>query len=476
MRGSIFSFVAAIFMMFTLIAMSLIVSGTYIAYNRAITVASEAAALTAARDLSTIVIADPHFGWVALTDWPAGNKTVSPAGEPIPIVGINTILSTCRSNLIIAQNLGNQEMQTLALSDINYANQTAQALQAACAQSLMPTATKRPVNRDGSTVNAYADAQSTFLSNLPAALQKQRLVSFNLSLGWLSGNCTSGSPVPQPASLNNTPANLVAPDGSYMAFVDVPTGGQDFYFAGLSKPTSLVSPNQFLPPDGKRLCSAVRVDAALNTRLSMFKSDDPNGWTVNGAACALPGSNPDLVQPAVMAIVSQSSLPPGITSVCDVTGSNALASQPADVQIAEGDLGGPPSYPQSDPQFQSFTVGQFASKSIYDWLRTAHGKEQLDKMLTALKAPLTPTMVSIFLVQSDGTVSVNTFSYQTTASTTILDQQNEVSLANFNLRDEVSRIGPQGGRHCGRPLTDTMGSDPISQMFPQNGLAVEMDF
>lgn len=477
-RGAALSLAAAAMIVFSIIAMAITLAGTLLAYNRVVQVASEAASMTAARDLATIVISDPNFGWVALTDWPAGSKTVCPSG-PVPVLGINTILATCRSNLIVAQQLQNQEMITLAQNDIAAANKTVQTLQAACQASLTKKGPKQ-TDRNGVAVDAYRDAQTTLLSDLPAAVQHARLANFKLSLGWLSGPCTSGAAVVQPASLNDTPSNLVAPDGSYMAFVNIPVGAQSFYFAGLGHPTSLVPATQFQPADNVHISSAVRVDTAIDTGLTLNSLVARQGWMVYGAACAIPGANPDLTPSTVLALYV-GGIPPA-NSLSSLLSGSQISTQLAQVDIAEGDAPSPGTL-QPDPAYANMTAGQFAGKAIYDWLRSCHGREQIDKLINLLDAPLSGPYLNnwtYFTFNTDGTINAQEFADNPNPSNQVDDQQNQAVLAQISpppalyIRDEVSRIGPSGGTHYGMPLPIGQTSNPISQMYPQNALAVEV--
>src|SRR6516225_9906245 len=69
--------------------------------------ALEAAALKAASDLSEIVINDPYFGFISLSDRPPiGHATVAEDGEPVPVHGINTIIATSRLEYLIATEIG----------------------------------------------------------------------------------------------------------------------------------------------------------------------------------------------------------------------------------------------------------------------------------------------------------------------------------------------------------------------------------
>jgi hypothetical protein len=91
----------------------------------------EAAGLVAANDLSRIIINDPNFGYVALSNYPPiGKATCAPDGEPLPVVGINTLVGTVRQNTIIAHELGNVTMISLAETDRTRMEETIKELNA----------------------------------------------------------------------------------------------------------------------------------------------------------------------------------------------------------------------------------------------------------------------------------------------------------------------------------------------------------
>jgi len=57
----------------------------------------EAAALVVAKDLSTLIVNDPHFGFIGLSNSPPiGKATFADDQEPCPVNGINNLLATIR--------------------------------------------------------------------------------------------------------------------------------------------------------------------------------------------------------------------------------------------------------------------------------------------------------------------------------------------------------------------------------------------
>ena len=93
--------------------------------------AIESACLAAARDLGNIVIQDPYFGFIGLSDSaPTGTGAYTMAGDKfyMPAQGINTILATVRLDLIIADTLKNNVLSDCAQRDYKKAMSAKDAL------------------------------------------------------------------------------------------------------------------------------------------------------------------------------------------------------------------------------------------------------------------------------------------------------------------------------------------------------------
>ncbi|NJL73487.1 MAG: hypothetical protein HC888_19155 [Candidatus Competibacteraceae bacterium] len=74
--------------------------------------AIEAAALAAARDLSMIAIDTPDYGFVSLSDSaPIGSTTAAADNFYTPVRSINGIIGTLRLDMIIADKLGDVNLQ-----------------------------------------------------------------------------------------------------------------------------------------------------------------------------------------------------------------------------------------------------------------------------------------------------------------------------------------------------------------------------
>lgn len=128
--------------------------------------ALESAAMKASVDLSGIVINDPNFGFISLSDQGAiGRATMAADGEPLPVHSINTIIATTRLDYIIAQEIGDDQLKELALQDIRHARAAAIHLDRVLERALSAQSDNEasvPRDMDGNAVHPYADALSTY--------------------------------------------------------------------------------------------------------------------------------------------------------------------------------------------------------------------------------------------------------------------------------------------------------------------------
>ena len=156
----------------------------------------EAAGLLAANDLSRIVINDPNFGYVSLSNYaPIGKATVAPDGEPLPVTGINTLIGTIRQNTILAHELGNPTIASLVETDRVDLQRTIDTLNTTLSQSLTGKSKQEFTDIQGVKVDPLQDVTKYLKATLPANVE---LISVKLSNGWLSDGGRTTVPVPQP--------------------------------------------------------------------------------------------------------------------------------------------------------------------------------------------------------------------------------------------------------------------------------------
>ncbi len=248
--------------------------------------AIDVASLAAAKDLSKIVVEDPYFGFIGLSDYAPGGQTqalppvpnppVPPPtptpsppfsqlgttaadGFPMPVRGINTILATVRVDMIVADVMGDPTMQNLAQLDYKYAI-AAQANLAANLNSIISSGNSSagasvvdvngnpPYDANGTVVNPYADAVAAYTSNkVRMAGDQSTLVagSLNLTLGYVPSVYTSRAPVPQPT----TAAQISAAQEAYGYYLpNVPIyykNNNAMVFSALASDTTLVDTKTF---------------------------------------------------------------------------------------------------------------------------------------------------------------------------------------------------------------------------------------
>jgi hypothetical protein len=442
-------------------------------------VSLEAASLAAARDLEKIVVNDPHFGYIALSDYPPiGKATLAADGEPLPVTGINTILGTARLETIIAENLGNPEMEYLAQQDVEAAHAAAKLLQERLNASLVPGNTTPTIDLDGNTVSPYEDALKIYMAGRTISKDKQggKLRDFRLSLGWLRDGASTRTTLPQPLDLGQVPEKARL-KGCYRSFVDIPAGGQSFYFAGVSDQPALADASRFVKADGKRFCSVVRAESEVTFNYSdTFLGGSSK---IYSAACALPSALADACTPGAMVLWLPDGPPAGIKSIGDIFNDPQLNSNMATLKMASG--GDFPNDPSAKlvADGHMCTVAACFSHGFYDWLRTAHCQPRIDSVLQAVGACFRdearvgsgsqPYPMFAYEFDRYGNVVVINHGAVPFLAQTVYDRQNYgISFDAMNTGsltwtmtccDQVSRLGTEcGGKHAGQ----SMPGDPVN--------------
>jgi hypothetical protein len=351
--------------------------------------ALQAASLAAARDLEKIIVNDPHFGYIALSDYPPfGKATIAPDGEPLPVLGINTVLGTARLEIIVANALDDAELCALAKVDADASRQAAKLLQDTLNKSLAPESPSLAKDLNGNIVKPYDHARQLYMENFPAAagLKRIEIKDFHLSLGWLRNGSSTVTPVPQPDNLAQVPERARV-KGNYQAFVDIPACGESFYFAGLGQQPALVDGKQFMPADGKRFCSILRVESKALLVSDRCKPQSQDAEVICGAACAQPSSLIDSCTPGVLVISFPDGCAPGIRSISDIFIDRQLNSNLVSVKtVADGDFPDDPKAHLVTNQDMGYscTISRLFAQGFYDWLRTAHCRPRIDSVLQAV--------------------------------------------------------------------------------------------
>ncbi len=467
--------------------------------------AVEAASLAAAGDLSRIVIDDPYFGFVALTDYPpVGKATIAGDGEPLPVSGINTVIGTARLDWIIANRIGSPELCDLALKEVLEASRAARRLSEQLRQSLKSNCRLVLRDADGELIKPYEHAKEVYfknLRNLPANCKPKK---FEIQLGWLDGGSTTNTSMADrhDASIARTE---FGDNGKYCAFVDTPANGESFYFAGLGAEPSLVVEREFRHDDGHRLCSIVRISAEISigkvpssqdeeskqsyplpqkkhseTKLETGLVVRSNGSTlleseqiICSEACAQPFYTVDTAPPTVLVLDFPDGLATDIRSIRDLlTGEQLSKSRIEPLRASGGDF---PDTAGSQlvtlERNNASNVRREFAKGFLNWMKTAHCKPRIDSILNEVNRTFTPKIES-----NSGQLRCMCYTFDRKGNTvaiappanpfprrTIYDGQSCVlafdavvsagATWSVSLRDQTSAIGVEnGGKHAGQPM------------------------
>lgn len=435
----------------------------------------EAAGLIAANDLSRIIFNDPTFGYVSLSNHPpTGSATRASDGEPLPVIGINTLVGTIRQNAIIGRQLRNQTIMSLAESDRVSLAKTIDELNSILNDSLTGAVTY--VDIDGEVVDPLADVSAYLNANLPGNLQ---LESVCLSSGWLAHGSTTAVPVPQP----NHIAQVSSEDsqgGNYRAFVDIPVANRSYTFAGIGNSSSIVPSSEFRESDADHICSIVRIECvftAKNLPLLPFGLDPSTKFSC--ASCSQPGTLPDVATKGGMTLKLSGGSVPGLQSWNDFLSiDNFCDNQVTAYDVVGGD------YPvdqdarmqQISGQMPTSTAKQFA-EHLYYWLRNGHLQPRIDAVLAMLNEPFRcgPNEMYTYEFAGDGKIARKTVLRDPLLVGVTADAQYSV-VADTNLasgvtpvivfRDNVRYLGTKsGGKHGGQPLAGYPLDGPELQQY-----------
>lgn len=440
--------------------------------------ALEAASLAAARDLSTIVIEDPRWGYVGLTDHPpVGDETVAEDGYPLPVTGINTIMATVRLELIVAHAVGTGEALDCAMSDLASARAAARRLSSVLRASLSPASKEKARNIHGKEVQPLTSARKVYRENARQMLccLGWDLASLAGELGYIDDQGSTNTPVPQPA-------NLAALDRCledrkfYPAFTEVSAYDESFRFAGLGKQVSLVETALFRPFDATASCSVLKLKATI--RETGKKRGE--GKRLAACACAQPAYNEDRVPAGYMVVRFPDGVPATARTLRSLLSADQLRNKIALFSSQGGDY---PVDPRArlvaDPDLPEASVRQAFTRAFFDWLRTAHARPRLDSLYAALDYQFdgtggsgrSPSGAYLFTVDDRGDVRISApQTYPFSTQTAYENQLYTVAFSALNsfdqnwtirIRDQVHRLGRQeGGKHAGQPMPSLDPVDP----------------
>ncbi|MBA3856839.1 MAG: hypothetical protein C0507_08015 [Cyanobacteria bacterium PR.3.49] len=448
----------------------------------------EAAALAAAKEASRIVINDPNFGYISLSDAaPVGKATVAGDNYFMPVNSINTLMGTIRLDLIIAVTLNNATMKELAKRDLANLKLAKENLSNDIRQALTGSGNSKDV--DGNQVNPYTAAENAYKQNLVRMTGNSSYVngSMKLTLGAISAPMQTNVPIPRPASYANVSDNQ-SMNGFYMSGQNIPFDGEDFVFAPIGASLKLVDPRKFTETLGSvpyQMPAVIKAEADHKIQDQADKT-----WrTVHAQTCASAASVYDpRPAPGTLTLSFPDVMPPEITTINTMLlmpGMNGSA--PIEIKTAEnGD------YPEPGTSLVPTTWGgggtangqAVASGGFYDWIKRSGARLNADQAVKVLSEPLSNTAglpsMHIFSVKPDGSIQYNydpaidTEPYWVASHKQLyavnLDalKSTDGNIYDVHIRDYDYRPGTiNGGKHGGEPLRNAKLIVPITMGHPQ---------
>ncbi|MFA6208752.1 MAG: hypothetical protein WC714_04915 [Candidatus Obscuribacterales bacterium] len=471
--------------------------------------AIEAASLAAARELSQVVVEDPNYGLVGLSDGaPTATSSIAADGKPIPVIGINTLVSTARTSMLVAKHLNNEEYLRLARLDAANTAAAGRRLVDGLKLALREDASA-PLSLHGKAVKPLTAARQAFVKSLALArtMEAVELKKFDLELGYLSQGGTTNTALTVTEQLAEVPAASIQ-NGCYKAFKDLAISGQSFIFAAVGAQPSLVAKDQFVSDQGK--CEMPSSIVRAKAELEFADSRDRFFGNVLCSACAAPFSLTDRAAAGVMIVGLPDGYPSGYLSLADYI--NDPRSSRTNMEMFRAHGGDYPLDAQAQlsrdfDNGQTRTLSNVFVQGLYDWIRTAHGRVKIDSLLAVIGDRMQPSIGSMAYGQSlvyrfdkNGAVIVDGYFVSDVPNQIVHDRQvytlglNSLKANNamwtIAFRDQVHNLGvANGGKHCGqlmemdgclRPtgslygkVIDSKHGDLERKSYFDGGLAVE---
>ena len=451
----------------------------------------EAAGLVAAKDISRIVINDPDFGYVSLSNRTQGGKATKAAdGEPLPVYSINTLIGTLRQNAIVADELKNDALNSMVDQDFATLQKTANRLKNNLNDSLSEMSERQCFDSDGEPIDPVEDVKKFLAENLP---ENMKVESVHLSLGWLQGGSESNIEVPKPEARAQVSEEHIQ-SGQYEAFTPLPVGKRAFSFAGLGSQAHMVSSKKFQADDDKHVSSIIKIECVMSAK------DQPD-TKFNYVACCQPSSQPDNGTRGAMTVRVSGVPVPGLSSWHEFLSSgNFHDNGVTTFNVVGGDfpLDKKAQVRQEESTPNSNTPQQFA-EHLYYWLRNGRGRATTDAILTMLNEPFDSgsNLVYTYEFEHDGKISRRvsdgsqfTRSVVADGQTTDMADTHVKSGANAVIlfRDNVKELSARNGKHAGQPLasypTSNSGDGSNYEQMEENfskrkddqfGLAVDIE-
>jgi hypothetical protein len=425
----------------------------------------QAAGLLAANDISRIVVSDPIFGYVSLSNFPPiGKGTLASDGEPLPVTGINTIVGTLRQNALVAKELGNQTMLELVDKDRLALQSTVKHLNRSLADALADKKREKYRDINGEQIDPNSAVLRFLAAHLPPGT---RLESMTLTNGWLTNDGTTTVSIPQPVRYAQVKSDHVR--GSfYKPFVDVPVGKLSFSFGGIGTSSAIVQSSKFNEVDSTHICSVVKLDCAVARK----DPCQPKETHVRFIVYCQPYSLPDIGPAGVMTVRFSSPPAPGLLSWANLLNENNFRDRQVNTYDA---IGG--DYPtdkaahmrQIQTAWKAGSAQEF-SEHLYYWLRNGHLLPRIDAVLAMVNDPFQfgPNAAYVYEFARDGSISrrilprypfavgiLSEAQVSAVVDTSITNGMSPVII----FRNNIKHLGADsGGKHGGQPLA----GDPLN--------------
>lgn len=439
--------------------------------------AIEAASLAAAKEISRIVINDPNFGYISLSDAaPVGKSTTAGDNYFMPVFGLNTLMGTIRLDLIIAESMNNPTMKTLAKRDLANLKVAKESLVTELKQALSNTGNSK--DADGQPVNPYTAAEQAYLQNQVRLTGGSSYVagSMKLNLGCLNGPVQTNIPIPKPSSYAHVSGDQSRND-CYMSGMNIPYGGEDFVFAAVTDSLKLVDSRKYTDTAAGlpyQMPSIVKAEADQ-------KIQDPERKTtsvVHAVSCAAPASVYDpKPAPGSLTFSFPDGTPPEITNIQSIL---VLSGLNGNTTILQKSTGGDYPEPGSSLTPMGGTAldgSSLLSTALYDWLKRAGARLDAEKAAGILSENFTNSgvpSIHIFSVKANGTIQYNTSvsieqnPYWPASENQLYGQSQDALTSSdtftydMHVRDYTHQPGTiNGGKHGGEPLVNPVVVVPI---------------
>jgi len=362
--------------------------------------AIESAALTAANDVSNIVLNTSECGYVSLSDQaPIGKGTVAGDFYYLPVRSVNTIIGTARLDAIIADKMPNSGiMSTLAQNDLKNAKSVIGQLSTVITASLSAAGSPQALDRDGNAINVYLDAENAYKQNVSRMSGSAAYVanSLKMTLGSLTSQTETNIPVPTPTATAPVPAAQQG-DGCYKSFINIPYKTTNYVFGGIGNSVRLVDTRDFVT-NNPALAYQVPTIVKAEADELIKTAQTPSGAVFHVAACAQPSSVFDpKPAPGALAIEFPDGALPEFQKPADLLSFAGLAtgnSAKTDIETStNGDyLVDPASGMSATPDpwpsnIANPTIQDVWACTLYDWIRRAGTKADINQVLAIQTAP-----------------------------------------------------------------------------------------